>query len=138
MLLYDFLKPCVVQLGKFCQVVDIGDYVAQVFFQQQKVFIRWGTICNASGQSIHRRSTTGVAIQSPNDIVDFPLTSSYSPDYLSRFNSLKGKDFIKLSLELCNKGFLIVFSPLPPLGFWVFWGRLGYIWGFEGTLQVIV
>ena len=50
-LLDDFLKSGIIQLREFCQVMHVGNDIAQVFFQQVEILLRWDVIfriCNLS------------------------------------------------------------------------------------------
>ena len=77
-------------------------------------------------------------VHSTNHIVDFLVTGFYSPHNLSRFHPLERKDFVEFAFELCNKRFLVVFGPWPPLWVSVLWGGITFVGGFESVFEVVI
>ena len=76
MLLDDFLKPSIVQLSEFGQVVHISDDVTQILLQQHEIFFYRYVLLLCLHISILRKLWSPF-IQSSNHIIDLLLTGFY-------------------------------------------------------------
>ena len=137
MFLNDLLKSCVIELCKLCKIVNIGDDVAQVFFQQHEVILCRHIILSQSCASILRRLGASL-IQTRNHVVDLFL-ARFDPSYdLPRFDSLECEDLIKLALQLGNERLLVIFVPLSPLWLGLLLGRFAVERKLESALQIVI
>lgn len=132
MLLDDLLESRVVQLGESCQIVDIGNDIAQVFFEQHEILFQ-GYIGLAAWCAVW-----GLLICLRNNIVDFLLTGSNSLDDLLALDLLKCEDFVQFGFQLPDKALLVLVGPWLPLRLGVVPCRLGLVLGVESVLQAFV
>jgi hypothetical protein len=134
MLLDDLLEASVVQLSILGQVVDIGDDIAQVFFEQQKVFLgRLDILVEGSSTIFRAFAPGGVAVQEADHLIDLLFAGLDPPHDLARLDPLKGKDLVQLGLQELHERFLVVFGPFSSLG-----GRTGLQGGLERRLEVVI
>ena len=137
-LLDDLLKASIVQLRELGQVMHIGNDITQVLLQQHKVILRrYILLFCRSSISIPGRLRAPL-IQAPDHKIDFLLTG-FDPSYnLSGLDTLKSEDFVEFALQLCNKGFLVIFGPGSPVWVRVLRCRIILVGGFESVLKVVV
>ena len=137
MLLDNLLKPCVIQLRELGQIMHISNDIAQIFFQQHEVILRGHIIFGQPGVPILRGPGTSL-IQSRNHIVDL-LFASFDPSYdLPRFDPLEREYFVKLTFELGNEGFFVIFVPLSPLGFRILLCRFALGRKLESVFELVI
>lgn len=131
----DFLEASVIELGELGQVVHIGDNVTQILLQEHEVVL--GRDIFFFGRRITTRLTSPPrpsSFQATHDIIDFFLASSDPSDNLARLHSLEGPDLVKLGLQLCDEGLLVIFIPRASLRMWVVGCGSVLVGSLEGIL----
>lgn len=136
MLLDDLLKPSVVQLGKFCQVMHIRNDITQILLQELEIILRWPL--RSCAPSVPVQPARLILVQSANNLIDFSFAGFDSPHDFTRLHSLEGEDLVQFRLELGNEGLLVVFGPWPSFWMRIPWRWLGFVWSLKGVFQFIV
>lgn len=132
MLLDNLLEARVVQLGEACKIVDIGNDIAQVFFQQHEILLQ-GHIGLAG-----MRLVGSLLICLSNDIVYFLLARPNPLHNLLALDLLESEDLVQFGFQLLDKLLLILLIPWPPLGLRIVFCRFRLVLGVQGVLQTIV
>ena len=130
MLFDDFLKPRVVQLCELCQIMHVGDDIAQISLKKQEFFVR-----GPLGGAARTRSRD---IQAADDMVHFSLTSFDALNDFVALQALEGSDFVELAFQQGNEASLIGFCPRFAIGLGIGRAGIGDILGFEGLFQTFV
>jgi hypothetical protein len=100
-LLDDLLEAGVVQLRELGQIVDVGDDVAQVLFQQVEIFL----------DRVARLAFT-VLLYAMDGIADLFLRGCYAPDNFLGLDALEGVDLVELLLQLLDEALLRFLVPV--------------------------
>ena len=130
-LLNDFLKASVVEPSEFSKIVNIGDHITQVLFEQHKILLgRWLKIVSAS-------ILVGLLL-AVDDIVHLFFGGSYSPGDVVALNILEGEDFVELLLELTDKALLVILVPLTAGRTRSFRRGCCLVWSLQTRFQAIV
>lgn len=104
MFLDDLLETGIVQLGVLCQVMHIGNNVAEVCFEQGEVLLK----------AIIRIVRLVDLFLLLNDLFNLAFARLYPADYLRTLDLLECEDLIKLGLEQVDKLPLLFLVPLFP------------------------
>jgi hypothetical protein len=136
MLFNNLLETGIIQLGIFSQIVDVGDDVAQIFLQEQKVAI--GGVCMLYTSSPGISILPSRLVQAGDDFGDFFLAGLDAAHDLFALDLLEGEDLIQFALEQGDEVFLVFFGPRLAFWFGVFGGGIGFEGGFEGVFEVVI
>lgn len=138
MLLDNFLKPSVIQLSKFSQIMNIGYDVTQDLLQEQKILIGRRRVCNRSDTRATSSRLVAITFEPRDDIVHVLFAGLNAPNDLLTFDPLEVEDLVKIVLEEGDKALLIILSPCFAVWFCIFGGWFLDEVGFEGFFQFVV
>ena len=118
--------------------MDIGNDIAQIFFQQHEILFSGKIFLLVPAVPILRWSFWASLVQSADHIIDLLLACLDTSHNLTRLDALKGEDFVKFSLQFCNKCLFVILGPRPSFWMGLLWSRLRFIWRLEGILEVVI
>ena len=138
MLLDDLLKAGIVQPCELGQVMNVGDYVVDVIFQEQEIFLAVLNVFLIHGQPIGQRFGSSILFHAMDDLPDLSFGRSQASDGLFGLDALEGENLVELRFEFAHKSFFIVFSPRPSWGVRLLRRWIGLIRSLETVLEVII
>lgn len=122
MLLNDLVKAGIVELNKLGKIVDVGNNITEVLFEQHKLLLSWAVLAEST------------LVQAAHDFFYFALAHSNATGNFHRLYLLLCVNLLELGLELADEARLIILRP-----FWALACGLDRAGGpFEFVLQTIV
>lgn len=103
-LLDDLVEASVVELNELGKIMDIGNNVAEVLFQEQKLLLAGPVLAKAT------------LVETVHDFLDFPLADSNSSRDLHGLDLLLRMDLFEFDLELPHESGLVLLGPFLAIG----------------------
>lgn len=138
MLLNNFLKPSIIQLGEFSQIMNIGYDVTQDLLQEQKIFIRRRRTGNRPNTRATGTRLIAITFQPQDDIVHVLFAGLDAPNDFLALDSLEVENLVEIVLQQGDEALLVIFGPCFAVWFCVFGGWFLDEVGLEGFFQFVV